>query len=117
MGCRNYDDRPNELIAWRSLEDSDAENSGSVRFEHAPAGRGTIFRVEIRYRPPAGVLGATIAKLLGEEPGLQLEEDLHRLKQLMEIGEIITTEGQPAGRARSTSWKYDHAARRIAAAA
>ncbi|MPZ76494.1 MAG: cyclase/dehydrase [Deltaproteobacteria bacterium] len=115
--AETIDDRPNELIAWRSLEGSDVENSGSVRFEHAPAGRGTIVRVEIRYRPPAGLLGATIAKLLGEEPGLQLEEDLHRLKQLMEIGEIITTEGQPAGRARSTSWKYDHTARRIAAAA
>jgi uncharacterized membrane protein len=110
------EDRADELIAWRSIEDSTVENSGSVRFDRAPGDRGTLVRIELSYRPPAGVLGATIAKLLGEEPELQLEEDLRRFKQLMETGEIITTEGQPAGRAQSTSWKYDRAARRLAAA-
>jgi uncharacterized membrane protein len=110
------EDRVNELIAWRSVEGSTVENSGSVRFDPAPADRGTLVRVQLNYRPPAGVLGATIAKFLGEEPELQLEEDLRRLKQVMEAGEIITTAGQPAGRAQSTSWKYDHAARRLAAA-
>jgi len=110
------EDRPNELIAWRSIEGTTVQNSGSVRFDAAPADRGTLVRVELTYRPPAGVVGATIAKLLGEEPELQLEEDLRRLKQVMETGEIITTEGQPAGRAQSTSWKYDRAARRLAAA-
>ncbi|HEX9788653.1 MAG TPA: SRPBCC family protein [Candidatus Binatia bacterium] len=109
------EDRPNELIAWRSSEGSTVENSGRVRFEPAPGIRGTLVRVELNYRPPGGLLAATFAKLLGEEPELQLEEDLRRLKQLMETGEIITTEGQPAGRAKSTSWKYDHAARRLAA--
>ena len=110
------EDRPNELIAWRSIDGSTVENSGSVRFDAAPADRGTLVRVELTYRPPAGVVGATIAKLLGEEPKLQLEEDLRRLKQVMETGEIITMEGQPAGRAQSTSWKYDRAARRLASA-
>jgi uncharacterized membrane protein len=109
------EDRPNELIAWRSIEGSTVETSGSVRFEPAPAGRGTLVRVALNYRPPAGLLGATIAKLMGEEPGLQLEEDLRRLKQIMETGEIITTEGQPSGRPKSTSWKYDYAARKLAA--
>jgi uncharacterized membrane protein len=110
------EDRPNELIAWRSIESSTVENSGSVRFETAPGGRGTLVHVELNYRPPAGLLGATIAKLLGEEPELQLKDDLRHLKQLMEAGEIVTTEGQPAGRAKSTSWKYDQAGRRLAAA-
>ena len=109
------EDRPNELIAWRSIEGSTVENSGSVRFEPALGNRGTLVRVELNYRPPAGLLGATIAKLLGEEPELQVVEDLRRLKQVMEAGEVITTEGQPAGRAQSTSWKYDRVARRLAA--
>ena len=109
------EERPDELIAWRSLEGSSVENSGSVWFEPATGGRGTLVRVELDYRPPAGRFGAIIAKLLGEEPELQVDEDLRRLKQLMEIGEIITTEGQPAGRAQSTSWKYDRMARRLAA--
>lgn len=114
--AETIEERPNELIAWRSIEGSTVENSGSVRFEPATGGRGTVVRVELEYYPPAGLLGATVAKLLGEEPKGQLEEDLRRFKQLMEAGEIITTEGQPAGRAKSMSWKYDYAGRRLASA-
>jgi uncharacterized membrane protein len=114
--AETIEDRPNELIAWRSIEGSTVENSGSVRFEPATGGRGTVVRVELEYYPPAGLLGATVAKLLGEEPKVQLEEDLRRLKQIMEAGEIITTEGQSAGRAKSTSWKYDQAGRRLGSA-
>lgn len=109
------EDRPDESIAWRSVEGSAVENSGSVKFTAAPGG-GTLLHVELSYRPPAGRLGVIIAKLLGEEPALQLEEDLRRLKQLMETGEIVTTQGQSAGRTRSRSLKYDHAGRRLAAA-
>ena len=35
----------------------------------------------------------------GEEPGQQVEEDLRRFKQLMETGEIASTDVQPSGRA------------------
>jgi uncharacterized membrane protein len=100
-------DKPDELIEWRSLEGADVDNSGSVRFERAPGGRGTVVRVEMEYNPPAGVIGATVAKLFGEAPEKQVKVDLLRFKQLMETGEIARTEGQPAGRARSTSKKYD----------
>jgi uncharacterized membrane protein len=70
----------------------------------------------MQYSPPGGLLGATIAKLFGRAPEQQIEEDLRRFKQVMETGEIITTEGQPAGRASGTSWKYDRAMRRVASA-
>lgn len=109
-------DIPNERIAWRSLEGSTVPNSGEVRFEPGPGGRGTIVRVAVEYRPPAGALGAAVAKLFGREPGQQMKEDLRRFKQLLEAGEIITTEGQPAGRARSTSLKFDASSRRNARA-
>jgi uncharacterized membrane protein len=105
------EDRPNELIAWRSLEGSDVDQVGSVRFQRAPGGRGSIVKVEMRYRPPAGVVGATVAKLLGKDPGRQIRDDLRRFKQVMETGEVITTEGQPAGRSSSTSWRYDRDSR------
>src|SRR5262249_43303222 len=105
------EDRPNELIAWRSLEGADVDNSGSVRFERAPCGRGAVVRVEMRYSPPAGVIGAGVAKLFGEDPEWQVKDDLRRFKQVMEAGEIITTEGQPAGRARGAARRYDRAAR------
>ena len=102
------EDMPNEFISWRSREGAEVENSGIVRFEKACGGRGTIIRVDIRYRPPAGALGATVAKLFGEAPEKQVPVDLSRLKQFLETGEIATTEGQPSGRSRSTSLLYDN---------
>jgi len=87
------EDRPNELIAWRSLEGSDVDNSGSVRFEPAPGGRGTIVKVEINYTPPGGALGSLVAKLFGEEPGQQAQESLRTFKQLMETGEVTVSDG------------------------
>ena len=93
-----YNEKEGELIAWRSLEGSDVDNAGSVHFEAAPGGRGSIVRVILKYDPPAGVIGANVAKLFGEEPSQQIEEDLRRFKQLMEAGETATTEGQTSGR-------------------
>ncbi len=91
-------EKENELLAWQSVEDSDIENVGSVRFSPAPGGRGTEVRVEMQYAPPAGKLGVAIGKLLHEEPSIQIDEDLQRFKQLMEAGEISTTNGQPTGK-------------------
>lgn len=92
------EDVPNEHLAWRSMEGADIHNAGVVRFEKAPGGRGTIVRVETHYRPPAGTAGMIVAKLLGEEPEIQIDGDLRRFKQMIETGEISTTVGQPAGR-------------------
>ena len=92
------DDRPNELLAWRSVEDADVDNRGEVHFLPDGTGHGTVVDVRLRYSPPASGLGASIAKLFGEEPDLQIAEDLRRFKQLLETGEIPTTEGQPHGR-------------------
>ncbi len=88
----------NERIAWRSLPGAHVDNAGTVLFSDAPAGRGTEVKVELQYNPPAGVLGALVAQIWGEEPGQQIQEDLHRLKQLLETGEVITTRGQPSGK-------------------
>ena len=90
-------DEPNQLIAWASTEDADIENSGFVRFRPATGGRGTEVKVVIEYNPPGGVLAQAIAKLFGEAPDQQIGDELNRFKQLMETGEIATTEGQPQG--------------------
>ncbi len=100
-------DRPNQMISWRSLPGADVDNAGVVKFEPAVGGRGTIIRVELQYDPPAGAFGAAIAKLFGENPEKQIAFDLLRFKQLMETGEVARTEGQPAGRPKSTSRKFD----------
>jgi uncharacterized membrane protein len=92
------EDQPNQLIAWRSLDGADVPNAGTVRFEPAAGGRGTVVRVVFDYAPPAGALGAAVAKLFGEEPSQQVEGDLRRFKNIMEAGEIPTTTGQPEGK-------------------
>ena len=96
-------EKENELIAWRSLSGAEIPNAGSVRFEQTPAGRGTQVKVALSYEPPAGQLGALLAKLFGEEPSQQVEEDLRRFKQLMETGETASVAGQPSGRKAATS--------------
>ena len=106
------EDRPNEMIAWRSVEGSDVDHSGQIRFEQAPGGRGTMVTVEMQYGPPGGTVGSAIAAWFGEDPHQSIKMDLRRFKQVMETGEVITTEGQPTGRASSTSRKYDQAVRR-----
>jgi uncharacterized membrane protein len=81
--------RPNELISWRSRPGGDVQNEGSVRFERAPGGRGTLVRVNLRYAPPAGSAGAAVATLLGREPGQDVQEDLRRFKQVIETGDVV----------------------------
>lgn len=75
----------NELIAWRTLEGADINHAGSVQFRSLPNGL-TEVKVVMSYEPPLGKVGAETAKLFGEEPGQQLQNDLHRFKQLMESG-------------------------------
>ena len=83
------EDRPNELIAWRSLPDADVYNAGEVRFNPAPGDRGTEIRVTLEYRPPLGKLGSKVAMLWREEPGQQVADDLRHFKQVLETGEIV----------------------------
>jgi uncharacterized membrane protein len=73
-----------ELIAWKSASGSVVENAGSVHFEALNDGAATRVHVNMKYDPPAGKLGAVIARLFGEEPGQQIHEDLQRFKRLME---------------------------------
>ncbi len=83
------DDRQNELIAWRSVENADVPNEGAVRF--SPTGRNnehTEVVVSLTYHPPGGQLGAAVAKLFGKEPAQQISDDLKRFKREMESGTI-----------------------------
>jgi len=96
------EDRPNERISWRSLPGSTVDTEGSVRFIPAPGNRGTNVKVNLRYDPPGGRVGDTIARLFGRSADLEIREDLRRFKRLLETGEIPTTRGQPTGRGRQT---------------
>lgn len=90
-------EKENELIAWRSVDGSDVDTAGSVHFRELPNGRGTEIRVILKYDAPAAQIAEPLARMMGESPQQQIHEDLRRFKQVMETGEVPSTEGQPRG--------------------
>lgn len=87
---------PGEILAWRSRPGSMLEHAGAVRFR----GEGEGTRVDLRlcYSPPAGGAGQAVAELLGADPRAKLNEDLGRLKSLLEgakRSEIHGRESEP----------------------
>ncbi len=74
----------NELISWRSAPGADVDNAGSVWFNSMPGGQRTQVRVEMKYVPPEETDGATPAETTARDPATQLEQDLQRLKKLLE---------------------------------
>jgi uncharacterized membrane protein len=75
---------PGRLISWKTIEGSAVESSGTVRF--VPDGDGTRLDVRLTYNPPLGAVGHAVAALLGGDPKKQLDDDLLRLKSLLERG-------------------------------
>jgi uncharacterized membrane protein len=99
------EERPGELLSWRSLPGAGVTNSGTVTFTRAPQDRGTEVRVELTYSLPAGRLGSFVAKLFGEEPRQQVSDDLRRFKQVVETGEVVVSDGNPIGTRTSRQFK------------
>lgn len=95
------DDRRGERISWRSLPGATVPNEGSVDLAPAPGGRGTEVRVHLSYSVPGGAVGRAFARLLGEEPHQQVEDDLRRFKQVMETGQVVRSDGSPEGHSAS----------------
>jgi uncharacterized membrane protein len=92
------EDRPNEMIAWRTLEGAPMSQSGTVWFRPAPGGRGTEVEVEMQYAPRAKGIGVPVVRLLAKPLEQQLRQDLRTFKELMETGEIVRSEATIWGR-------------------
>lgn len=91
-------DEPGEVLAWETVPGSAVEHFGHVRFQPAGADEATELYVEMSYRPPMGVAGEAVARLLNTVTEQQIKEDIRRCKQILETGEVPTVEGQPSGR-------------------
>jgi uncharacterized membrane protein len=78
---------PDQMISWRSVDGSEVDHAGSVEFKENATG-GTDLKIVLNYRPPAGKIGAVLAKLFGEEPSQQIDEDLQQFKTLIESTDI-----------------------------
>lgn len=93
---------PNEMIAWKSVEGSTFANAGYVFFEPTDQG-GTEVTVRLSYNPPAGAIGHAIAKAFGADPKSEMDQDLMRMKSLIETGSLPhdaaqkINENEPAG--------------------
>jgi uncharacterized membrane protein len=92
------EEAPGEKIAWRSTGNADVPNAGTVRFVPAPDGVSTEVHVALVYDIPGGPIGKAVAKYFGEEPHQQLDDDLRRLKQVLETGEVVRSDGAPWGK-------------------
>jgi uncharacterized membrane protein len=95
------EDIPDRLIAWKSAEEADITHAGLIEFRDAQGGRGTEVTATILYDPPGGSVGKIIAKLFQKEPKIQSRRDLRRFKQLMETGEVSTSQMNAASSATS----------------
>ncbi|WP_406063444.1 SRPBCC family protein [Micromonospora sp. NBC_00860] len=92
------DETPGEKIAWRSTGNADVPNAGTVRFVPAPDGVSTEVHVVLSYDIPGGAIGKAVARYFGEEPHQQLDDDLRRLKQVLETGQVVRSDGAPWGK-------------------
>lgn len=81
-----------QVIAWKTIPGMAVESSGIVRFEDD--GGGTRLDIRLSYNPPGGALAHALVVLLGSDPKRQLDDDLMRLKSLLERGkaERVTRE-------------------------
>src|SRR3954471_18445436 len=74
---------PGQFLGWHSVEGSPIENSGQVRLRPV-SDRETQIDVQLTYTPPAGAAGHALAALLGADPKQAMDDDLLRLKSLLE---------------------------------
>jgi uncharacterized membrane protein len=100
--AETVNDIPGQMISWRSLARSEVCTSGTVEFQRAPGNRGTVVKVRMSVSGLAAM--SPLARLMGKHPEQMVYKDLRRFKQIMETGEVITTEGQSAGRSSGATW-------------
>lgn len=95
--ARVTSDIEDQRIGWQSTKDSQIPNSGVVEFVGTPDD-ATELTVTMIYEAPAGKFGEWAAWALGEEPSIQVADDLRRFKELIE-----RPESTPAGSSANAS--------------
>lgn len=91
-------ERPGEMIAWKSVDGSQVETSGSIWFSPAPQALGTVMSLILDYHVPGGMLTEYFTKMSKEDPQSLAFTNLRRLKCYLETGEVATIEDQASGR-------------------
>lgn len=89
------EDQPGQMISWVTRSDSRLRCDGTIRLVEAPGDRGTEVHVELRVAPPGGPMAMITAPMLRRVGRYQVGQSLHRIKQVLETGEITTSRMRP----------------------
>lgn len=85
-------------LRWSSLDGADVANAGVLAFRPAPGDRGTELHLDVRFKPPGGIVGEAVGKLFHIVPAEIVYKALYKFRALALTGEIPTTQPQPAAR-------------------
>lgn len=75
----------NQFLGWETAPESAIQHTGIVRFEPNADG-STRLDVRMSYNPVAGALGHAVAALFGADPKNEMDQDLARIKTMIETG-------------------------------
>jgi uncharacterized membrane protein len=75
----------NRVLAWKTTEDSAVGHAGLIRFEPVDEEK-TRIHIRLSYNPPGGALAHGVLTLFGADPKSRLDEDLVRMKTVLETG-------------------------------
>lgn len=92
------EERPGEMVAWRTKPDSIFRQSGVFYVEPAVGGRGTIASFKVAFDTSLGKLAGQVERPFLADPDAEAARNLRRFKALLETGEVPTIDGQPNGR-------------------
>lgn len=91
------EDEPGKRLGFHSTGDATSKASGAVVYADAPGGRGTEVHLDLEYSTFGGAVGDALKKLTGGEPLQEAKDDLRRLRQIIETGEVVRSDGTPEG--------------------
>ncbi|MBI4510241.1 MAG: BON domain-containing protein [Deltaproteobacteria bacterium] len=87
---------PRQVFAWRTLPQAKVGHEGIVHFEETPQ-KTTRLDIRLSYNPPGGAVGHVVASLFHADPKSALDDDMVRLKSLLERGKA-TAHGETVTR-------------------
>lgn len=90
------EDVPGQKLAWKSIS-PEVEQFGSVTFEEAASGRGTLVTLIQSVKVPGGWVGNAVASTVARGPAQTVKENLRHFKEMAEAGEIPSVAGQAHG--------------------
>jgi uncharacterized membrane protein len=90
-GVEISEDSAARLLRWSARPGPGISVVGTVRFEPARSNRGTVVRAQLE-SPSNGAVARIAGKLFGIAGAELLQNELRKFKQLVETGEIATSE-------------------------